>query len=98
VLVIEVCEMSFLYKDRSEYYATHWWWDEHDREYTMYVKWRFWKGHSEIPDEWELLEWEIESIDPPLEGNSVQFNPQDIEKSILSDGAPMADIQEVDYE
>jgi hypothetical protein len=87
-----------LYTDGAEYYGTHWWWGDDDREYTLCAKWKFWGGHSEIPDEWELLEWEIESIDPPLDGNSVQFDPQDIHKSILSDGAPMASLQEVCYE
>ena len=87
-----------LYNDGAEYYGTHWWWDDNDREYTICATWRFWQNYPDMPDEWELLEWEIESIDPPLEGNSVQFDPADINKSILSDGAPMADIQEVSYE
>jgi hypothetical protein len=87
-----------MYEDGSLYHGTHWWWDDNDREYTICATWKFWNGYNETPDEWELIEWEIESIDPPLEGNSVQFNPSDIHNSILSDGAPMASMKEVEYE
>ena len=86
-----------LYKDRCEYYGTHWWWDSYDREYTICATWRFWQGHDGIPDEWELLDWEVESVDPDVCNEAWHYDPKTIEKSILDDGAPMENVQEVDY-
>jgi hypothetical protein len=86
-----------MYRDGGEYYGTHWWWDSYDREYTICAKWRFWNGRGELPDEWELLDWEVESVDPDSGNEAWHYDPKTIEKSILDDGAPMTDIQEVDY-
>jgi hypothetical protein len=85
------------YKDGAEYYGTHYWWDVHEREYTICAKWRFEKGYD-IPDSWHLLEWEVESVDPDNSPFSYVYDPKVLEASIIKDGAENAcDMQEVDY-
>lgn len=85
-----------MYRDGGEYYGTHWWWDNYDREYTICATWRFCKNYPDTPDEWELIDWEIEETDPPLSNEAWHYLPETIEKSIKKDGAPM-DMKEVDY-
>ncbi len=86
-----------MYKDGHEYYGTHWWWDNYDREYTICATWKFHKNYPDTPDEWELVTWEIEETDPPLSNEAWHYLPETIEQYIKKDGPPMK-LDEVCYE
>tara|TARA_S200002703_G_C3622216_1_gene191077 strand:+ start:54 stop:317 length:264 start_codon:yes stop_codon:yes gene_type:complete len=85
-----------MYNDGQEYFGTHWWWDNYDREYTICATWKFHKNYPDTPDEWELVTWEIEETNPPLSNEAWHYLPETIEQSIKEDGPPMK-LDEVDY-
>ena len=80
----------------GEYYGTHWFWDSEDREYTLCAKWFFEKNYPEMPDQWILLDLEVEDQEPSAPDLDISENSH-VWVSVLEDGPPM-DMQEVDHE
>jgi hypothetical protein len=79
----------------GEYYGTHWFWDSEDREYTLCAKWFFEKNYPEMPDQWILLDLEVEDQEPSAPDLDVSEN-SNVWRGVEKDGPPM-DVQEVDY-
>lgn len=79
----------------GEYFGTHWYWDEEDREYTLCATWFFEKNYPEMPDNWILQSIEVEDQEPGspeldlMKGGNVW-------NAVEQDGPPK-DLQEVDY-
>lgn len=78
-----------------EYYGTHWFWDSEEREYTLTAKWLFERNYPEMPDQWILLDLEVEDQEPSAPDLDVSKNNH-VWASVLKDGPP-SDLQEVDY-
>ena len=44
----------------GQYYGTHWYWDDEDREYVLCATWFFEKNYPEMPDYVTLESIEVE--------------------------------------
>jgi hypothetical protein len=79
----------------GEYYGTHWYWDEEDREYIICATWYFEQNYPEMPDcvSLEAIEVEEQPIDAPNLDLKIGGA---VWKSVYEDGIPM-DVKEVDY-
>lgn len=79
----------------GQYFGTHWYWDEEDREYILCATWLFEKNYPEMPDYWFLQELEVENQEPGspeldlMKGGNVW-------NAIVEEGPPMK-VTEVDY-
>lgn len=85
-----------MFTDGQLYYGTHYWWDEHEREYTIVATWKFEKGYD-IPDSWHLEDWEVESVEPRNSPFSYIYDAKVLHNYINKEGPDCADLQEVDY-
>lgn len=79
----------------GEYYGTHWYWDAEDREYTLCATWFFEKNYPEMPDQWILMNLEVEDQEPGTPDLDVSEG-SDVWRGVEKDGPPM-DVQEVSY-
>jgi hypothetical protein len=80
----------------GQYYGTHWYWDEEDREYIICATWFYEKNYPEMPDYVTLEEIEVEDQEPGSPDLDLSVGGP-VWKSVYNDGMPMADAVEVDY-
>lgn len=79
----------------GQYYGTHWYWDEEDREYIICATWHFEKNYPEMPDYVTLEEIEVEEQEPGSPDLDLSVGGP-VWKSVYEDGIP-DDSQEVFY-
>jgi len=48
----------------GNYFGTHWYWDDDEREYTICATWYFENNYPDMPDEWILKDIEVEVQEP----------------------------------
>lgn len=48
----------------GNYFGTHWYWDDEDREYIICATWFFEKNYPDMPDYWILKDIEVEVQEP----------------------------------
>ena len=79
-------------QDNQLYTATHTFWDDYDREYTVCAIWQFERG-GDIPDSWHLQDWEVEKVEPSNSPFSYIYDPKIVQKQIEAEG-PQWDVKE----
>ena len=79
----------------GQYYGTHWYWDDEDREYVICATWHFEKNYPEMPDYATLEEIEVEEQEPGSPDLDLSVGGP-VWKSVYEDGMP-DDSQEVSY-
>ena len=79
----------------GEYYGTHWYWDSEDHEYTLCATWFFEKNYPEMPDNWILMDLEVEDYSQSLPQGLVEEvkwmcgKDREIWRYVEKEGPPM---------
>jgi hypothetical protein len=84
--------------NQGEYYCTHYFWDDEDREYILCATWFFEKNYPTEPNLWHLTALEVEEQEPGSPDLDVTIlGKYNVWLYVENEGPSFENLKEVDH-